>query len=53
MEDYLEELNKKEVNATVGDKNTTFGVYLNGTVVDQDGTVICEQGGDQCLEDYI
>ena len=49
----MDELNKKQVPKQIGDINETFSIYDNGTVTDPSGDEICEEGGEQCLNNYI
>jgi hypothetical protein len=38
----------------VSGTNTTFDVYPNGTVTDEDtGKNVCATGGETCLDSYI
>ncbi len=54
---YLEELKIKlqvtTVAYTINGVKTIFVINSSGKVIKQDGTVICETGGQVCLEKWV
>jgi len=43
----------KQFIYTIDGESTVYIVWTNGTVFDEAGNVICAEGGESCLEDYI